>query len=197
MSNLVCSKCRLPATGAFCSRCGGSTKPVSSSNENPSSYSRPGQGSPNFVSSPSVSSSSMQNGNTQAAMWCHLAPLLIGVLSALTSLFGIGLFLALFAWLPPVIINANFKHDDFVRRHAHESINFQLFWLIAGVVLGIFYAVFGFLTLGIGWIALGVIFVIFILPLAIFYLVVMIRASIDASSGRPYRYPLVLFRIVR
>ena len=199
MSNLVCSKCRLPASGAFCSRCGGATRPVGNPNERPTSYARVSSANTQFVQNSQAGSGFGSNsaaGNFQAAMWCHLAPLLIGVMAAITSLFGIGIFLGLLAWLPPVIINANFKNDSFVRRHAYESINFQLFWLIFGVMLGIAYALIGLLTLGVGLVVLGAIFLILVLPISIFAIVSMIRGSIAGSSGKDFRYPLVLFRII-
>lgn len=68
----------------------------------------------------------------------------------------------------------------FVRRHAVESLNFQislLIYIIAGVVLVV-------VTLGLG--------LLVVVPLAVAALVVVILATMRASRGQDYRYPLTL-----
>jgi uncharacterized Tic20 family protein len=130
-------------------------------------------------------------------MWCHLAPLLLGIFSVLFSFFGIGIVMGLFLWVPALVIRLKAKNDDFVLRHANESMNFQLFWLIISAIIFVAYLVIGILTVGIG-LALGaIIFLLLMLPIGIFLLISMIRGSIAASSGRPFKYPFVWFRIVR
>ena len=98
----------------------------------------------------------------------------IGVLIA--AWFAMGFLCPLIVWLL-------FRNrSDFVRRHALESLNFQLSLLIYTAIAVILIVI----TFGLG--------VLIIIPLivigAIAALVVIIRATIAASSGREYRYPL-------
>jgi uncharacterized Tic20 family protein len=100
----------------------------------------------------------------------------------------VGVFVA--AWfamgfLCPLAIWLIFRaRSEFVRRHALESLNFQLSLLIYGIVA----AILVLITFGLG--------VLIVLPLvaigAVAALVVIIRATMAASDGRDYRYPLCL-----
>jgi uncharacterized Tic20 family protein len=68
--------------------------------------------------------------------------------------------------------------SGFIRRHAVESLNFQ----INALVYIILFVILAFVLIG---------FVL--LPLyGIFYLVVVILASVRASRGEEYRYPLTI-----
>ena len=92
----------------------------------------------------------------------------------------VGTFVA--AWFamgflaPLVIMLVKGKDSAFVRRHAVESLNFQislLIYLVATAILWLI--VIGiFLTIAVG----------------IFALVVIIMATMAASNGQDYRYPL-------
>ncbi len=120
-----------------------------------------------------------QTGNLSAdeknmAMFCHL--------SSLAGYFvGVGHFLGpLILWL--------MKKDQsaFVDVNGKESLNFQIsifiYFLVTGVVCGI-------LTL----IVIGVFLAMILFPaIAIFHLVVTIQASMAASNGQMYRYPLCI-----
>jgi uncharacterized Tic20 family protein len=104
----------------------------------------------------------------------------------------VGVFVA--AWfamgfLCPLVVWLVYRsRSEFVRRHALESLNFQLSLLIytaVGVVLAV-------ITFGLG--------VLIVVPLmaigAVAALVVIILATVAASGGREYRYPLTI-RLVR
>ena len=94
------------------------------------------------------------------------------------------------AWLamgflaPLAIMFTVGQQSAFVRRHAVESLNFQISMLIygAGAIL------FSILTIGLG--------LLVVIPLGIAFLVAalvfLIQGSIAAVNGQEYRYPLTL-----
>jgi uncharacterized Tic20 family protein len=98
------------------------------------------------------------------------------------------------AWLAmgflcPLIVWLVFRdRSDFVRRHAVESLNFQISLLIYSALS----AVLIFITFGLG--------VLIVVPLvvigAIAALVVIILATVAASGGNDYTYPLTI-RFIR
>ena len=135
--------------------------------------------------------------DSQAAMWCHLGPLLIGILSFVFSIFGSIFFLPLFALLPPVIIKMRNANKPFVVRNANESLNFQLFWLIISVFTFVLYLIFGVLTFGIGLILGGLVALLLAFPFMCFYTICLILGTVAASSGKDFKYPLVFFRLVK
>lgn len=95
----------------------------------------------------------------------------IGSLAA-ASIVGLA-FLA-----PLVVLLVKGKDSAFVRAHAVESLNFQLSTLIyvfVSVVLA--FVLVGFVLLAV---------------LAVLWLVTVILATIKASNGEPYRYPLTI-----
>lgn len=104
----------------------------------------------------------------------------------------IGVFVA--AWfamgfLCPLVVWLVYRYrSDFVRRHALESLNFQLSLLIYTAIAVILVLI----TFGLG--------VLIIIPLiiigAVAALVFIVLATIAASSGNEYRYPLTI-RLVR
>jgi len=92
-------------------------------------------------------------------------------------------------FLCPLVIWLLYRYrSDFVRQHALESLNFQLSLLIYTAVA----VVLILITFGLG--------VLIIIPLAVIgavaALVVIVLATIAASSGSEYRYPLCI-RLVR
>ena len=111
----------------------------------------------------------------QFAMWSHLAALLASVASLITQ--GIT---GLVAWLPGLLIRNSANATAFDKRHATESLNFQLSLLVYVAVV----TVVGFLTLFVGFVLL--------LPLGITALVFNITAITAANAGREYRYPLTI-----
>ena len=89
------------------------------------------------------------------------------------------------AILAPLIIWLVFKgRGAFVEDQSKESLNFQITFAIASVVLSII----GVITLFIG-------FLLFI-PLGIAWLVFIIIAGVQASQGVRYRYPLT-YRFIK
>ncbi|RPF20595.1 DUF4870 domain-containing protein [Myceligenerans xiligouense] len=82
------------------------------------------------------------------------------------------------SFIAPLVVWLVFKdRSRFVDAEAKEALNFQLTLVIAGVAISIITAV----TLGIG----GILYLAFIVAL-----VFMIMAAVEASKGRPYRYPV-------
>ncbi len=113
---------------------------------------------------------------TNLALWVHLAPLIAGVV-------GIWLTVALFLlWLPGLLIRNSATASDFDKRHATESMNFQLTILIFGAGA----AVFSLATIGIG--------LLIVVPAAIAVsiaaLIFMIMGAVAANDRRDFRYPL-------
>ena len=183
MSTRICLSCKEDVKGfVFCPNCGGKTEIIETQNNNPNPFAK-------FDKNPSELN--------QLAMWCHLGPLLIGVISFLLAFIAIGFILILFAWIPPVIIKSKNMDNKSVVFHANEALNFQFFWLITSAVLGLGYLVVGILTLGIGLIVGGILWLIIILPVLLFILISQIRAVMAASAGIEFRYPLVLFRLIK
>jgi uncharacterized protein len=99
---------------------------------------------------------------------------------ALASHIGclLGAWLAMAFLVPLVIMLVKGNQSPFVRQHAVESLNFQLsmlIYLFASIVLA-------FVLIG-----------LLILPvLGVLWLVLVVLATVKASNGEPYRYPLTI-----
>jgi uncharacterized Tic20 family protein len=103
-----------------------------------------------------------------------------GMLAHLLSFVAAYLFLGFVA---PLIIMLVFgPRSAFVRANAVESLNFNLTWLLYGIV-GV---VLAFLLIGIP----------ILIVLGIAYLVLVVIASVRANNGEVYRYPATI-RFVR
>ena len=103
-----------------------------------------------------------------------------GMLAHLLSFVAAYLFLGFVA---PLIIMLVFgPRSAFVRANAVESLNFNLTWLLYGVIAVI--------------LALLLIGFLILIVLGIAYLVLVIIASFRANNGEVYRYPLTI-RFVR
>jgi uncharacterized protein len=109
------------------------------------------------------------------AMFAHIGAILASVVAM--------------AFLGPLIILlVQGSKSPFVRRHAVESLNFQITLLIAlavGVVLSV-------VTLGLGLIVV----IPAALVIAVAALILIIMASVAANNGEDYRYPFTL-RLVK
>jgi uncharacterized Tic20 family protein len=103
-----------------------------------------------------------------------------------TAWFALGLL----APLAVLLVQGN--KSEFVRRHATESLNFQISLLIYSIVGTALAFMLTLLTLGIG------LFVIIplIVVLVVLVLIVMIMAGIAANRGDDFRYPLNI-RLIR
>ena len=157
MATRVCLSCKEDVKGfVFCPKCGGRTELIETQENKLST----------FVGGGSTSASS-----SQLAMWCHLAPLLIGVISFLLAFVAVGFILILFAWVPPLILRSKNPGDRNIVRNANESLNCQLFWLISSAVLLTVYLILGVATLGIGLIVGGIAGLFLIFPVLLFILI--------------------------
>ena len=79
---------------------------------------------------------------------------------------------------PLFVLLTKGKESEFIRRHAVESLNFQinaLIWIAVSVIL--FLVLIGIFMLAI---------------FGIYYLIVVILGSVAASRGRSFRYPLII-----
>ena len=93
-----------------------------------------------------------------------------------------------FGFIAPLVVMLVKQDRPFVRRHAVESLNFQLSLLlysVAGVVVAFFVVV---LTLGVGLLVVLPV----VLVIALLALVFIVRATMRAGNGEDYRYPLSL-----
>jgi len=107
------------------------------------------------------------------AMAAHLGALV-------TAWFALGLL----APLAVLLIQGN--KSEFVRRHATESLNFQISLLIYSLVGTVLVFVIAVLTVGLGlFVVVPVIIVV-----AVLVLVVMIMAGVAGNRGDDFRYPL-------
>jgi uncharacterized Tic20 family protein len=117
MAQHFCPSCKTAVGGfAYCPKCGTQTEMLAVLQEQTGNQ---------------LFTSISENHSRQAALWCHLGPLIITVIAALTGPFFIGILLGLFAWVPPLVIKSSKKADEFVVDHAKESFNFQVFWIIS------------------------------------------------------------------
>jgi uncharacterized protein len=105
---------------------------------------------------------------------------------ALASHIGsvVGAWVAMAFLVPLAVLLVKGNSSPFVRHHAVESLNFQLsmlLYLFAGILLSV-------LTLGLGLIVVVPIGVV----IGILWLVVVVMATIKASNGEFYRYPITI-----
>jgi uncharacterized Tic20 family protein len=100
---------------------------------------------------------------------------------ALASHIGcvVGAWAAMAFLVPLVVMLVKGPQSPFVRAHAVESLNFQLSMLIYGIVSAVL-----ILAAGIGLILLAI--------LAVLWIVTVIMATMRASEGQAYRYPLTI-----
>lgn len=104
----------------------------------------------------------------QERLWAMLAHLL--------SFVAAYLFLGFVA--PLIVLLVFGPRSAYVRAHAVESLNFNLTWLLYGIV-GVILA---FLLIGIP----------ILIALGIAYLVLVVIASVRANNGEFFRYPLTI-----
>ena len=87
-------------------------------------------------------------------------------------------FVAMAFLAPLIVLLVKGKDSPFIRAHAVESLNFQisaLIYLAVSFVLA--FVLIGFLMMAV---------------VGIFFLIVVIIASVKASNGELYRYPLTI-----
>ena len=110
------------------------------------------------------------------AVGAHLSAL---VASVFTGLAVLG---------PLVVYLIKKDHDRFIAEHAREALNFQLTWLVGGFAATVAAIIITVVTVGLGLI----VFVPAAIAFAIAWLVFMVKASMAASRGEYYRYPLTV-----
>ncbi len=124
------------------------------------------------VSGPGVTSQSRN-----WAMAAHLTAVAGALLGGLPAFVG-----------PLVIWLVKRDEDPYVADHAKESLNFQIFTILAAVAGGILFGVLTLVTFGLGLIVL--------IPLAVIigagWLALTIIAAVKAANGEVYRYPVNL-----
>ena len=103
-----------------------------------------------------------------------------GMLAHLLSFVAAYLFLGFVA--PLVVLLVYGQRSAYVRAHAVESLNFNLSWLLYGII-GVILA---FVLVGIP----------ILIALGIAYLVLVVLASVRANNGEFFRYPLTI-RFIR
>jgi len=103
---------------------------------------------------------------------------------ALASHLGsfLAAYLALGFLCPLIVLLVKGNESPFVRSHAVESLNFQ----ITAAILTIIFVILIFVVIGI----------FLLIALGIAYVVLVIMATVAASRGELYRYPLSL-RLVK
>ena len=95
---------------------------------------------------------------------------------------------ALFVGLPfigPLVVYLAKKENPFVRRHAAEALNFNLSIMLYTIVLAIVTFILLFVLVGVLLIPLFVV-------LFAGWIIFVIVASVAASRGEEYRYPLTI-----
>jgi uncharacterized protein len=93
-----------------------------------------------------------------------------------------------FGFVAPLIVMLVKGDSPFVRRHAVESLNFQISMLIYSIVGGIAAVIVVLVTFGIG----ALIVVPLIAVVLVVILVLVLVATVKASNGEDYRYPLTI-----
>jgi uncharacterized Tic20 family protein len=159
---------------AFCASCGSDYGQAASC---------PNCGTPQGYSATPASGPS----SNTLAMWAHLGPLVVGLVGSFA------IVPALLTWLPPLIIKQIRPNDEFLKRHANESLNFQLQWIIISLPLAVVMVLFTVFTLGFG----ALLVVPLVAVLGILLMIMMILAAVAASNGKEHKYPFMLFRLVK
>ncbi|MDB4354051.1 DUF4870 domain-containing protein [Akkermansiaceae bacterium] len=122
--------------------------------------------------------SGLSQNELNLSMWCHLIPIIAGFMSG-----GVLGFLG-----PLIILHSSRQPSSFVDQHAKHSLNFQLSVLIYGFALTILGFIIAIVTMGLG--------VILLIPLLFGFLigvlVLEILATIAATKGQLYHYPLTI-----
>jgi uncharacterized Tic20 family protein len=119
---------------------------------------------------------------SDSKMWSMLSNLLGGLAAFFVSPLG---------WLPPLVIFLIFRERSaFVRKQSAESLNFQLTNLIVVIAGVAVIVVGGVFTLGIGLVIFIPVGVVAALVWLVLFIVWVILASVRASKGVAYRYPI-------
>jgi hypothetical protein len=99
---------------------------------------------------------------------------------ALASHIGgiLAAYVALGFIAPLIVLLVRGNSSPFVRRHAVESLNFHIFVAVLSVVSALLVIVF--------------IGIVMLVVLGLYYLIAVIMATVAASQGREFRYPVTV-----
>jgi uncharacterized Tic20 family protein len=97
-------------------------------------------------------------------------------------------YVALGFLAPLIVMLVKGDSSPFVRRHAVESLNFQISLLIYAIVGTVLAFLFTVLTVGLGLLVVLPVAIV----LAIAALVLIVMATVKAGNGEDYRYPLTI-----
>jgi len=89
---------------------------------------------------------------------------------------------------PLLVLLVKGNSSPWVRRHAVESLNFQLSMLIYGLVGTVLGVILAILTFGLGLLLL----IPLVLAFGAYWLIMTIIGAIKTGNGEDYRYPLTL-----
>jgi len=109
---------------------------------------------------------------------------------ALISHIGtlVSAYIALGFLAPLVVMLVKGESSSFARRHAVESLNFQISLLIYSLVGGVLAFLFVLMTVGLGMLVV----LPLALALAVAVLALIIIATVKAGNGEDYRYPFTI-----
>jgi uncharacterized Tic20 family protein len=110
--------------------------------------------------------------------------------SAITHLSGFsGWFFPFGSVLVPLVLwSAKKEESSYIDHHGKSAVNFQLSWLLYGLLLALLFVPITLLTLGLGLIAI----ILGLIPAIILKIALTIQASIKANNGEPYDYPFTI-----
>jgi hypothetical protein len=99
---------------------------------------------------------------------------------ALASHIGgiLAAYVALGFIAPLIVLLVRGNSSPFVRRHAVESLNFHIFVAVLSVISALLVIVF--------------VGIVMLVVLGLYYLVAVIMATVAASQGREFRYPVTV-----
>ncbi len=106
---------------------------------------------------------------------------MLGHLSALTGLFsGLGAIVG-----PLIVWQVKKDTMPFAAAEAKEALNFNISWMLWGLILGA-------LTALLMIVVIGVLLIPVLAILGIAWVVFTVIAGLKANEGKPYRYPLTI-----
>lgn len=91
-------------------------------------------------------------------------------------------------FIAPLLVMLVKGDSPYVRRHAVESLNFQISLLIYSIVAVVVGAIFVVMTFGLGALIVVPLYLVALLVV----LILVIKATMRASNGEDYRYPFTL-----
>lgn len=108
-------------------------------------------------------------------------------MAALAHVIAIPSAFIVLAFVGPLIVWLLRQNEPFARAHAAEAVNFQLSTLLYVFLSGVVFVVLFVVTLGVAIVLLPI-----YLVFGLVWLFLVLRATIAASRGETYRYPLTL-----